>query len=255
MQNVQRTTQSWSIIIFSYNEAGTLRSVIDAVEHFLEQIQCSRCEVVIVDDGSSDHSAEIVRRAAEDYANIKPVFHSRNQGIGWALRSGYSAVQCDNVCAVPGDGQFDIAELLPFANVPDKTFVSFFRKENTIYSLSRNILSYINRKLNEVLLGLRQKDVNWVKIYKKAELHKLDLKMNSSLIESEICAKLILHKNRMVETESVYLPRKAGQSKGASLPNVLRAALETLKLVFVVGAYRLKRAGKKISAPRAESLP
>src|SRR5579871_3412382 len=138
------STQSWSVIIFCYNEAGTVRSVIDSVETFLETIQCAECEVVIVDDGSTDGSADIVRKAAEVYNNIKPVFHPRNLGIGSALRSGYAAVRNANVTAVPADGQFDVAELHAFANVPDKTFVSFFRKENTIYSVSRNILSYVN---------------------------------------------------------------------------------------------------------------
>jgi hypothetical protein len=64
--------------------------------------------------------------------------------------------------------------------------------------------------------------------------------MKSSLVESEICAKLLLRENTMIEAESVYHPRKAGRSKGASVPIVLRAALETLKLVCVVGLYRLK---------------
>jgi hypothetical protein len=87
-----------------------------------------------------------------------------------------------------------------------------------------------------------------VKIYKRAELDRLNLKMNSSLVESEICAKLMVRKNKMLEVQSVYLPRKAGQSRGASLPIVLRAALETLKLVYVVTIYRIKRAGKKVAA-------
>ena len=238
---MEETTQSWSIIIFCYNEEGTLRSVIEAVQSFFETVHCTENEIVIVDDGSTDNCREIVRQAAETFSNIRPVYHPRNLGIGAALRSGYAAVRHQNVSAVPADGQFNVAELIPYVNLPERTFVSFFRKENTIYSISRNILSYVNRRLNAICLGLRQRDVNWVKIYKRAELQKLDLKMNSSLVESEICAKLILQKNKMIEAESVYLPRKAGQSRGASLPIVLRAALETLKLIYVISLYRITR--------------
>jgi hypothetical protein len=79
-----------------------------------------------------------------------------------------------------------------------------------------------------------------VKIYKRSELDKLDLRTTSSLVESEICAKLTLRHNTMIEAESVYLPRRAGQSRGASLPIVMRAALETLRLVYVISAYRIK---------------
>lgn len=238
---MKQTTQSWSIIIFAYNEAGTLSSVIESVERFFETIQCAKNEIIIVDDGSTDNCGEIVRKAAESLPNVKAVCHPQNLGIGRALLSGYTAVQYENVSAVPGDGQFDLAELIPYANIPSKTFVSFYRKENVIYSRGRNFLSFVNRKLNAALLGLKLRDVNWVKIYKQAELEKLDLRMKSSLVESEICAKLLLRKNKLIESESVYHPRKAGQSKGASLHVVLQAALETLKLVCVANLYRLKR--------------
>jgi glycosyltransferase involved in cell wall biosynthesis len=237
-------TQSWSIIIFCYNEEGTLRSVIESVEDFLQTIHCAKSEVIIVDDGSTDNCVEIVREAAERYSNVRPVYHPRNLGIGCALRSGYAAVEYENVSAVPADGQFNVAELIPYANLPGKTMVSFYRKENTIYSLRRNLLSYANRRLNAICIGLKQRDVNWVKIYKRDELQELDLKMKSSLVESEICAKLMLRENKMIEMESVYHPRTTGRSKGASSPVVLRAALETLKLLCVVNLYRMQRRGE-----------
>ena len=221
---MEPTTQSWSIIIFSYNEEGSLRSVIESVEHFFETIRCANNEIILVDDCSTDNTGEIVRKAAETFSNIKAFHHRRNLGIGRALRTGYDAVQYENVSAVPGDGQFNVAELIPFADLPEKTFVSFFRRENKIYSFRRNVLSFVNRKLNANLIGLRLQDVNWVKIYKRSELENLDLRMGSSLVESEICAKLMLRENKTVETESVYLPRTSGLSKGASFPVVLRAA-------------------------------
>lgn len=238
---MKRASQSWSIIIFSYNEQGTLRSVIESVQQFFDTIGCADNEIVIVDDGSTDNCREIVREAAENFPNIKAVYHPTNLGIGHALRSGYAAVQYENVSAVPADGQFNVAELIPYASLPQSTFVSLYRKENTIYSRGRNILSFVNKKLNAALLGIKIKDVNWVKIYKRAELERLNLKMKSSLVESEICAKLLMRKNSMIECESVYHPRRAGKSKGASFPVVLQAALETLKLACVVNLYRMTR--------------
>lgn len=246
----ERATQSWSIVIFCYNEAGSLGSVIESVQRFFETIQCVNNEIIIVDDGSTDNCAEIVRQAADVYPNIKAVLHPSNLGIGYALRSGYGAVQYDNVSAVPADGQFDVAELIPYADVPEKTLISFYRKENAIYSLKRNILSFINKRVNLALLGLKMRDVNWVKIYKRTELEELKLRMKSSLVESEICAKLMLRENKLVECQSVYHPRKAGTSKGASVPIVMQAALETLRLVCVVNLYRLRHRGERASSNR-----
>lgn len=226
------------MIIFCFNEAGTIASVIHTAADFLKKINCTDSEIIIVDDGSRDGSKEIIEEEAKKHPNAKTVFHGRNSGIGRALLSGYSNCTKENVTAVPADGQFNLDELIPYANVQERTFISFFRKENTVYSLKRNFLSYLNKKINSIFLGIHLKDVNWVKIYKNSELKNLDLKMKSSLVESEICSKLIKRKNTVTEVHSSYLKRRSGVSKGASLKITLQAVRETLKLIFVILFYR-----------------
>lgn len=233
--------QSWSVVVFCFNEVETLSSVIEAVQGFLKKINCEKSEIIVVDDGSTDGSVERIKEAEEKYRNIKTVFHPQNKGIGHALRSGYFNAQYENITAVPADGQFDVNELLPFAMVEPNTFISFYRKDNTIYSIQRNILSYFNKKINAFFMGIHLKDVNWVKIYKREALTKLDLKLESSLIESEICSKLLLEGSQVVETISVYHQRRAGQSKGASAKIVVQALKETLKLIFIIILFRLKK--------------
>lgn len=234
-------TQSWSVIIFCYNEAGTVRHVVESVQGFFERAGCNDNEIIIVDDGSTDGSTELIREAEKKYANVRAIYHGTNRGIGHALRSGYWAASKENVTALPADGQFNTDELLLFANISPGTFVSFFRKENTVYSMRRNVLSYINKKLNSILLSIDLKDVNWVKVYKQEELSKLKLVMTSSLVESEICSKLILRNNKAIEVNSIYQRRSYGESKGASRKIVMQAMRETLKLIWVISLYKLSR--------------
>ena len=213
----------------------------------------SRHEIIIVDDASDDGSAQTIRDIQNTVPDIKTVFHPSNLGIGHALRNGYSQAENENVCAIPGDGQFDVTELLPFRTVPDPTFVSFYRVENIKYSAFRNTQSYANRTLNRFAIGVNLKDVNWVKIYKTTELRQLKLHLESSLVESEICAKLILRRNAVIEVRSAYLPRTYGKSKGASMRTVFRAAKETGKLIVEVRkAARLARA---MNSSRSETGP
>ena len=68
-----------SILMPVYNEVRTLRRIIDAI--LSVQLPCDR-ELIIVDDGSSDGSREILRKAAEEHANVIVHFHERNQGKG-----------------------------------------------------------------------------------------------------------------------------------------------------------------------------
>jgi dolichol-phosphate mannosyltransferase len=242
--------QTWSIIIFCFNEVETVAKVTRKTSAVLQEL-ASDYEIVIVDDGSTDGSQEEISRIAEQIPHIRTVFHLQNKGIGHALRSGYEAVKFENVCAVPADGQFDLNELLPHTFVAPNSFVSFYRKENTTYTLARNVLSLANRKVNEFFLGMNLKDVNWVKIYKKDHLHSLDLEIESSLVESEICAKLIHSGIKPTEVVSKYMPREAGQSKGASLKIVRQAMFDTLLLSKVLQRFRKD---KSISRPRLVTL-
>src|SRR5207249_11984023 len=73
---------------------------------------------------SSDLAEEIKKIQVQYPKVVKACFHYTNQGIGQALRTGYNAGIKENICAVPADGQFDVAELIPYLNVPEKTFRS-----------------------------------------------------------------------------------------------------------------------------------
>ncbi len=232
--------QNWSIIIFCYNEEASIRRVVSKVRKVLSRISSPRNEILIVDDGSTDSSPVLIRGLVKEFPRVRALFHQQNLGIGRTLRDGYFNVRYENVCAVPADGQFDPSELVPFAQVPEGSFVSFFRKRQEGYSLYRRFLSAFNRLINEVFLGFNLEDVNWVKIYKRKALRGLDLRLESSLIESEICAKLIIQGSRFTQSPSIYHPREGGRAQGAGLRTVLRALSELIKLARVVEDFRRK---------------
>ncbi len=229
--------QTWSVGVLCYNEAGTLHGLVEK----LIQVMCkltNTFEVIIVDDCSTDGSREIAEKLAVAYKEVRTVFHEQNKGIGGALRSIYANAQYENIAYIPGDGQFDVEEYLPYAVIPDGSFVSFFRKENTSYNLFRNVLSLVNKQLNKQFIGIDLRDVNWTKIYKKKDIDGLDLQLTSSLIESEICAKLLFLGRNAIEVESKYLARTYGESKGASFAIVKKALSDTLVLVSIMRSFK-----------------
>jgi glycosyltransferase involved in cell wall biosynthesis len=231
-------TQRWTIGIMCYNESGSIGRVLEMVQRTANELGPDT-EVLAVDDGSSDNTAELLEAAkAESYPNLRIVKHGQNRGIGGALRSIYTEATGDVVVAVPGDGQFNTDELLAYPVLPMRTVFSYYRVENTSYNFFRNGLSWMNKTLNRILLGMELQDVNWILVFRRADLGDLDLQMKSSIITSEICSKLRIKGWRFIEIKSRYLPRTAGKSRGASLRIVFKAASELLTLFAVVTRFR-----------------
>ena len=137
------------------------------------------------------------------------------------------------------DGQFNLEDLVPHANINKNTMVSFYRVDKGPYTAFRHFISNFNRWLNEYILGAKIRDVNWVKIYKKDNLDSIKLELKSSLVETEIVTKLLRNSINLVEHETVYLPRLYGEPKGASFKVVSMALLELIKLIFILRVRRL----------------
>lgn len=229
--------RSWSVVVLCYNEENTIEQVIERINTtYLPLVK--ELEIVVVDDGSKDRSVELVKQMMESNPHLKLIEHGKNQGIGRTIIDGYNNSTMENVVYSPGDGQWDYEELIPYLDMPDATIISFYRVENTSYSLFRNALSFVNKQLNSILLGIDLKDVNWVKAYKKSDLERIKFEINSSLIESEICSKLLYLGNDLVEVKSRYLERQGGKSRGASLKIVWQAFKELFKLVFIIRGFR-----------------
>ncbi|MGE5515443.1 MAG: glycosyltransferase family 2 protein [Bacteroidota bacterium] len=94
-----------SVVIPCYNEERTLDTVVGRV------LAAPRCgleiEVIIVDDGSRDRSAEVIKALAETHPQVVAVFHAVNQGKGAALRSGFQKATGDVVLVQDADQEYD----------------------------------------------------------------------------------------------------------------------------------------------------
>ncbi len=233
----------WSLLIFAYNEEGSIGKVIEKAIHFSNKNRQGSTEIIVLDDGSEDATKEIILSYVARYPQIKAHFHEQNKGIGLALKRVYSLAQNEYVCAIPADNQFDIDLLYNVEPFRDNQFHSFYRKQPYTNPF-RNFLNQFNRVFNRILFGIQLKDVNWVKVYKLKQLKSIPTELNSSLIESEICIKIMLKGIRAIETYSPYLPRESGVSKGGSFRTVKKAISEIHSLYLVI--KRFKRDPKNV---------
>ena len=225
-----------SLIIFCFNEHGSIERVVSGARSFL-QSTTYQYEIVVVDDGSTDGTHELLGQLSDVEKDVSVITHPRNMGIGMALQTGYANAKCEYICAIPGDGQFDINELRNILDFSNKTFYSFYRPQ-TGYNLYRSTLTWLNRLFNQHVLGIFLRDVNWIKVYRKEQIEIVKPQLKSSLIESEICAKLFRLGATPIEIPSQYLDRKYGVSTGGNWHTLKKALADLAKLWWIVVRFR-----------------
>lgn len=104
------STPQLSVIIPAYNESFRLPVVLDALRHHVNH---ERTEIIVVDDGSTDGTAEVAQRAADWCNQLVVLAHVTNRGKGAAVRTGVAAAHGDAICFIDADNATDLAALAP----------------------------------------------------------------------------------------------------------------------------------------------
>ena len=99
-----------SIILPAFNEAGRLPAYLDAIGPYLGRAGLDDYEVIVVDDGSRDGTADLVDRRAVDWARLSAIRLDRNRGKGAAVRAGVMAARHEFVLFADADGATPIEE-------------------------------------------------------------------------------------------------------------------------------------------------
>jgi glycosyltransferase involved in cell wall biosynthesis len=94
-----------SVVIPAFNEAGMVKQVVDSVVRCLNDAQIPH-EVIVVDDGSQDGTAEAASRTA-----ARVIRHRSNRGYGASLKTGISAAKHRAICITDADGTYPVAEI------------------------------------------------------------------------------------------------------------------------------------------------
>ena len=98
-------------------------------------------------------------------------------------------------------------------------------------------MTHFNQYFNQWILKIDIQDVNWIKIYKKEQIQAKYRTLNSSLVETEICAKLLKSGIRHIDLSSEYLERKFGDAKGGNWRTLKKAIAEIFQLYIAVKKF------------------
>jgi len=201
-----------TVVLPAYNEEKNIAEAVNRVEKYLIK-RFKTYEIVVVDDGSRDKTAEMVKRMARKKSGIKLVSHPKNLGYGRALRSGFAKARGKLVFYTDSDNQYDINELdylLPYLQKHD--IVAGYRIHHSD-PLTRVVISWAYNMLIRLLLGLKVKDVDCsFKLYKRVVFDKITLRCNTGLVDAEVLIKALKKGFTIHQLGVNHYPRMAGKS-------------------------------------------
>jgi glycosyltransferase involved in cell wall biosynthesis len=219
-----------SVFFPCYNEQDVLAELTEKTISVLDNL-CRDYEVIIVNDGSTDETAQIADGLALKYPPVRVVHHDKNKGYGSALASGFDAARKELVFYTDGDGQFDICELVKlFEPIKSCDIVSCYR-QNREDNFIRKVNAFCWNKLVCLIFKIKIKDIDCAfKLYRKEIFEKISIESSGALVDTEILVKAYRNGRKITQIPVRHYPRKSGSSSGADIKVILLAFKELFKL-------------------------
>lgn len=219
----ENQTPSISAVLPAYNEEENIAQAIHDTADALDALDTDY-EIIVVDDGSQDRTAEIVRSLQAEYPQLRLVEHPVNRGYGGALRSGFAAATKDLVFLNAADNQFDPAEvenLLPL--LEDADIANPYRAaRQDPWHRKLNALGW--NVLMRLLFGYVARDIDCgFKLFRRDVLDHVNLTTDSALLDTQLLVGAKKRDFKIVEAPVTHLPRTAGSQTGANLGVIVRA--------------------------------
>lgn len=262
---LQRTRPSISAFFPAYNDAGTIASMVVTVLLTLRELT-DDYEVLIIDDGSRDHTPRVLDELARVYpAEVRVIRHPQNRGYGAALRSGFTHARKEWVFYTDGDAQYDPRELRRLAALvnPRSDLINGWKIERND-PRHRIVIGRIYQHFVRLAFGLKLRDVDCdFRLIRRRVFDAIELTSDSGVICVELMKKVQDAGFQIEETPVHHFHRAYGKSQFFNFRRLLQVARDLSKLWWrlVVRAEQRKAAtgaGKlpavSSGAPREERL-
>lgn len=226
----------FSFVVPCYNEAPNLAGTLAEIEKSVREAGVASFEVVMVDDGSRDGTADAIHRLAAAKPYVRPVINRRNLGLGGAYKAGVAAARGVHVMMVPGDNAHPAHGITPIiAAVSTADMVIPYVTNPEVRGLSRRLASRGFVFVMNALFGLKVPYYNGLVVHRLDLLREIDIETDSFAYQAEAIVKL-LRRGAGFEAVGVEISnREHGSTKAFRVSNVVKVLRALLDLKRRVG--------------------
>jgi hypothetical protein len=208
-------------------------------------------EIILVDDNSTDSTAEVIRKLAKDDTRVKPVFRSPPNGVGRAIADGYRVATCPYILSMDCDFQHLLPEMRDLFDAAVKGYDvivgSRFSRHSVLlnYPFQKIIANRSFHLLARLVLLSRFRDLtNNLKLMRREVVGKLELIEPGFAVNAEIGLQPLLMGYNIKEVPISWINRSP--EMGTSSFRLMRAGggycqvlyRLWLRCVFGIGAYK-----------------
>jgi glycosyltransferase involved in cell wall biosynthesis len=220
-----------SVVFPAYNDAGTIASMVIAARLTARRL-ADDYEIVVVNDGSADHTAEVLSELEAVFPELRVVHHPKNRGYGGALRTGFQTATKELIFYTDGDAQYDPREMESLFAVwgEGSDFVNGVKMGRSD-PLHRAIIGRVYHWFVRWAFGLDLKDVDCdFRLFRRAIFDKVELTKDSGVICVELMKKVQDHGYRIQQVPVHHYHRAYGRSQFFNFRRVARTLMDLARL-------------------------
>ena len=233
-----------SVFFPAYNDSGTIASMV------IRAVQAASAltpdyEVIIVNDGSADATAEIADELARTYPNVRVVHHAKNCGYGGALQTGFRSATKDLIFYTDGDAQYDPGELSELWSrmTADADLVNGYKISRSD-PLHRIVIGRVYHHVVSTMFGLTVRDVDCdFRLMRRSIFERIQLEKTSGVICLEMMKKIHDAGFRIVEVPVHHYHRAFGKSQFFNGRRIVKTAIDVMRLWFALVVRQQHRRG------------
>ena len=220
-----------SVFFPAYNDSATIASLVMTALDACAELT-DNYEVIVVNDGSTDATAEVADKLAKSYPQVRVIHHPQNRGYGGALRSGFAAATKEFVFYTDGDAQYDPRELRLLWQVmaPGIDIVNGYKISRSD-PIHRIIIGRVYRRLMRITFRLPIYDIDCdFRLIRRHVFDKMTLTSTSGTICVEFIKKAALAGFTFAEVPVHHYHRQHGRSQFFNFRRLWRTFIQLCQL-------------------------